>query len=212
MLDFVYSIFKLFTISLQNFMDRENIFPAIRETNNSVKYTHTGMNNSTSLIDHFLVSDNMCLLIRKYYRMDSVDNLSDHIPLFTCISLDCVVNTVPVEAVKVNNRSPVWRLASSCIIEQYQLELDSILQSSYPKAEMFLDNSGNNLCLKMEYVSNFHDMIMQAANNAMDKHIPHTGDRKPNVIPGWDVEMDCARQSSLFWHDTWRTVVVKSQE
>ena len=36
----------------------------------------------------------------------------------------------------------------------------------------------------MEYVSNFHDMIMQAANNVMDKHIPHTGDRKPNVIPG----------------------------
>ena len=46
-------------------------------------------------------------------------------------------------------------------------------------------------------------MIMQAANNAMDKHIPHTGSRKPNVIPGWDVEMDCARQSSLFWHDIW---------
>ena len=46
-------------------------------------------------------------------------------------------------------------------------------------------------------------MIMQAANNAMDKHIPHTGDRKPNVIPGWDVEMDCARPSSLFWHDIW---------
>ena len=115
---------------------------------------------------------------RKYYTMDSVDNLSDHIPLF--IMLDCVVNTVPVgEAVKVNNRSPVWRLASSCNIEQYQLELDSKLQSSYPKAEMFLDNSGNNLCLKMEYVSNFHDMIMQAANNAMDKHIPHTSDRKP---------------------------------
>ena len=37
--------------------------------------------------------------------MDSVDNLSDHIPLF--IILDCVVNTVPVEAVKVNNRSPL---------------------------------------------------------------------------------------------------------
>ena len=66
--------------------------------------------------------------------MDSVDNLSDHIPLF--IILDCVVNTVPVEAVKVNNRSPLWRLASSCNIKQYQLELDSKLQSSYPKAEM----------------------------------------------------------------------------
>ena len=38
----------------------------------------------------------------------------------------------------------------------------------------------------------------------MDKHIPHTGDRKPNIIPGWDVEIDCARQSSLFWHGIWK--------
>ena len=37
----------------------------------------------------------------------------------------------------------------------------------------------------------------------MDKHIPHTCDRKPKVIPGWDIEMDCARQSSLFWHSMW---------
>ena len=27
-------------------------------------------------------------------------------------------------------------------------------------------------------------LIMQAANNAIDKHISHTGDGKPNVIPG----------------------------
>ena len=42
------------TISLQNFMDRENIFSAIREINNSVRYTYTGINNSTPLIDHFI--------------------------------------------------------------------------------------------------------------------------------------------------------------
>ena len=45
----------------------------------------------------------------------------------------------------------------------YQLELDSILQNSYPTAEMFLDSKGNNLCLKIDYVFNFHNMIMQAA-------------------------------------------------
>ena len=41
---------------------------------------------------------------------------------------------------------------------------------------------------------------MNAAHHAMEKHtcIPHTGNRKLNVIPGWDSEMDSARQMSLF--------------
>ena len=65
---------SLNTISLQNFMDKENIFLAIREISNSVKYTYTGINNSTSLIDHFIVSDNICLLTRKYYTMTMNDN------------------------------------------------------------------------------------------------------------------------------------------
>ena len=78
-----------------------------------------------------------------------------------------------------------------------------MLQDSYPTLDMFLDHSESKLCLKKEYVSKFHDVIINAAHNAMDKHIPHTGDRKPKVIPGWDIEMDCARQSSLFWHSMW---------
>ena len=38
----------------------------------------------------------------------------------------------------------------------------------------------------------------------MSLHIPHTGNRKLNVIPGWDSEMDSARQTSLFWHNMWK--------
>ena len=73
-----------------------------------------------------------------------------------------------------------------------------MLQDSYPTLDMFLNHSESKLCLKKEYVSKFHDVIINVAHNAMDKHIPHTGDRKPKVIPGWDIEMDCAQQSSVF--------------
>ena len=64
-----------------------------------------------------------------------------------------------------------------------------MLQESYPTLDMFLGHSESKLWLKKEYVSNFHDVIINAAHNAMDKHIPHMGDRKPKVIPGWDIEM-----------------------
>ena len=39
---------------------------------------------------------------------------------------------------------------------------------------------------------------MNVTHLAMEKHIPHTGKPKLNVNSGWDIEMDCARQTSLF--------------
>ena len=86
------------TIRLQNFIEKENLFLAINEVINTVTYTYTGMNNTSSLIDHFIMSENMCLLANNYYTMDSVDNLSDHVPLF--IVVNCFVETVPIESVK----------------------------------------------------------------------------------------------------------------
>ena len=68
----------------------------------------------------------------------------------------------------------------------------------------------NSLCLKREHVSKFHDTIMNAAHHAMEKHIPHTGNRKLNVVPGWDSEMDSARQASLFWHNIGKNVIAKN--
>ena len=184
------------TISLHNYMDKENLFLAINEVRNTVKFTYKGINNSVSLIDHFIMTENMCLLTKNYYTMDSVDNLSDHVPVF--MILNCSVKTVPIESDKVFSRSPLWGIASSYDIQQYQLELDNILQYCYPTTDMLLCDNGNSLCLEREYVSKFHDAIMNATHLAMVKHIPHTGKPKLNVIPGWDIEMDCARQTLLF--------------
>ena len=191
------------SISLQNFMDEENLSLVFKETMNKVAYTYKGANNATSLIDHFIVfvSEDVTMLASDYFTLDSVDNLTDHVPLY--LFLKCDVDIVTTKSVKAPTRSPVWGLASCHDIEQYQLKLDKMLQDSYPTLDMFLDHSESKLCLKKEYVSKFHDVIINAAHNAMDKHIPHTGDRKPKVIPGWDIEMDCARQSSLFWHSMW---------
>ena len=189
------------TISLHNYMDKENLFLAINEVRNTVKFTYKGINNSVSLIDHFIMTENMCLLTKNYYTMDSVDNLSDHVQVF--MILNCSVKTVPIESDKVFSRSPLWGIASSYDIQQYQLELDNIIQYCYPTTDMLLCDNGNSLCLKREYVSKFHDAIMNATHLAMVKHILHTGKPKLNVIPGWDIEMGCARQTSLFWHDIW---------
>ena len=49
------------SISLQNFMDEKNLFLVFKETINDVAYTYKGANNATSLIDYFIVSEDVTM-------------------------------------------------------------------------------------------------------------------------------------------------------
>ena len=100
------------------------------------------MNRLQASIDHFIVSEDVTMLMSDYFTLDSVDNLSDHVPLY--MFLKCDVDTVTTKSVKAPTRSPVWGLASCHEIEQYQLELDNMLQDSYPTLDMFLDHVNVN--------------------------------------------------------------------
>ena len=81
------------TNSLQMFVAEENLSLALSTVDNSVEHTYIGVNNSTSLIDHLIVSNSIHTNVLDYYTKDSVDNLSDHIPV--CINIACIVETVP---------------------------------------------------------------------------------------------------------------------
>ena len=96
-------------ISLQNFMDEENMFSVFKQTIN-VAYTYKGANNTTSLIDHFIVSEDVTMLASDYFTLDSVYYFYDHVPLY--MLLKCDVDTVTTKSVKAPTRSPVWGLAS----------------------------------------------------------------------------------------------------
>ena len=75
------------SINLQNFMDEENLFLVLKETINNVAYTYKGASNATSLIDHFIVSEDLTMLASDYFTLDSVDNLSDHVPLYMFLNV-----------------------------------------------------------------------------------------------------------------------------
>ena len=190
------------TISLQKFVAQENLSLALSAVDNTIEHTYRGFNNSVSLIDHFIVSENIQTHVEEYYTEDSIDNLSDHIPLF--IQLRCIVESVPINVVPVMQSKPVWGLAHPHHIQKYQFELNELLCEFLPADEMFMGSSMNSLCLKKEYITNFHDNIITASYLSMQKHIPYNRDAKAKVIPGWDIEMDIARDKSMFWHGIWR--------
>ena len=98
-------------------------------------------------------------LIGDYYADDSSDNLFDHVPLF--IKLNCAVETVPNEPAPVLQSKPVWS-AKPHHVNNYQVKLNELLYKFLRTDEMLLDHK--SLCLKQEFITEFHDSIITASH------------------------------------------------
>ena len=194
------------TVSLNTFIDTEGLYSVVEDYKQEVKYTYTGINSNTSLIDHFLVSANIVSFISKYRTCDSADNLSDHIPLF-CDLVICVVDLPnKIDETCIFNSKPLWHSAKDVDIEAYKRTLDDRLQLCSLNS-CIITNSMPCVCdvSHVDAISNFHDYIIDSCKIAMTVHIPHTNStgRKVKVIPGWDYETDCAREESLLSRRIW---------
>ena len=65
------------TISLKVFINEENLFFSLDKFSNRIPYTFTGIRNNHSLIDHFIVSQNLVEKLADCFIAPSIDNLSD---------------------------------------------------------------------------------------------------------------------------------------
>ena len=81
------------TISLTLFINNENFYTVLQDYKHDIKYIYSRINNSKSLIDHFLVSVSIACFVTNYSILESADNLSDNGPLF-CY-LDCCIDDLP---------------------------------------------------------------------------------------------------------------------
>ena len=189
------------TISLNNFILREMLSMAQQVHINNIQYTFKRFNQCSSIIDHFILSENMEMLIKEYYATDSIDNLSDHIPLY--ISLDCYIAEFTHDHNDAFKEKPNWNLATNNDIQLYKCKLNEILHQIDISSKMKHCDNCNNLCLSTESISQMYDKVIDACSDATRLHVPISGKHSPKVIPGWDNDMTAARNSSMFWHDIW---------
>ena len=144
--------------------------------------------------------------ISQYYTVDTVDNLSDHLPLFNHLSIDN--NNVHSEHAfigkpYVSNKSH-WQHASKKQIHDYQTDLDKRLKSfTLPKG--IISCKETSTCSHRPDIATFHDNVVTALNESLLAHISSVKNnhKTPPTIPGWDAEMDYAREESLYWHNIW---------
>ena len=160
-----------------------------------VQYTFPGIQHNHSLIDHFIVSQNLVDTISHYFTADSVDNLSDHLPLFCHLS--SVIENVlyaecdNIETPYVTNKSH-WHYASDKHIHDYHTDLD-ITVKSYTLPGRIITCINPSTCSHRPQITTFHDKIIFALNEAMHTHISNASNKnkrkRPPTIPGWDAEM-----------------------
>ena len=70
------------TQSIQNFLSHEHMKMCINHVTAEVDFSFASMRNGKrSILDDFIVLDNMFFLINDYYVTHDVDNFSDHSPI-----------------------------------------------------------------------------------------------------------------------------------
>ena len=194
------------TLRLHSFVDNENLAFVLDKFSDDVQYTFTGIQHNHSLIDHYIVSQNLLDTMSEYYRVDSVDNLSVHLTLFCHLSIDN--NNLHIEHAVigkpyVSNKSH-WQHASEKQIHDYQTDLDKGMKSfTLPKG--IVSCKETSTCSHRPEISTFHDNIVTALNQSMLVPISSVKNnhKTPPTIPGWDAEKDYAREESLYWHNIW---------
>ena len=176
----------------------------MKNVTNNVQYTFTGVSSNHSLIDHYIISENVCNNIVEYFTEDYVDNLSDHVPLY--FTLCCNINfNLCNETNDTNSRrsKPQWSAASEEQIKSYQSDLNNRL-ACFTLSQHIVHCNCISTCTHSLDITLFHDNIVNALIKAMTEHIlckPNSA--KPKTIPGWNIEMNYAREESLFWRHLW---------
>ena len=54
-----------------------------------IEFTYTGINGNRSIINQFIISSDLLTNVCDYFTHDSVDTLSDHVPLFITCKIHC---------------------------------------------------------------------------------------------------------------------------
>ena len=171
---------------------------------NAILQTFTSKaNNSSSFIDHFIVSDNLIDAINDYYTTDDLDNFSDHLPLH--LSLKITISTHMYQATEDDRQFISWNTASNSDILRYKNSLDGNLCETVPPLQAILCN--DYMCTEHSvHLQHYHDKVVNACISASLHMRKKSVLKRPRSIPGWNEMVKDLHGQALFWHSMWKSI------
>ena len=113
---------------VNSFLQKESLKCAIESGGHAVDFTfESKANGSRSVLDHFLVSSNICECIDNYYVKHDGDNVSDHSPV--CMSLNINYSRVTESVDCENVPRYQWHQATDTELVKYKSTLDEYLSN-----------------------------------------------------------------------------------
>ena len=179
-----------------DFVERENFYLAVNNSNSSVTHTH----ESLSTIDHFMVTPNLSEFIIKYDTLETVKNFSDHIPVIMQMNIDIEY----LQTIKKSISPTVsWTQSTKEHISKYQCEIDKQLDKIELDYEVF--TCRNTQCgIHNDQTKIWFTEVIKILLDASEISLPMTGNKhKPKTIPGWNEYVKPKLETSLFWHNIW---------
>ena len=193
------------TEALKSYIGDNNLYICTNSTTSSIQYTYRSkINNTRTLIDHFIVSENLGRKLLEVTATDSIHNSSDHLPI-KCL-IDCNIMYQEHTPPPHHSSRPAWDSASNEEILMYMNNLDKSLLS-IPLPNNIINCTNLNCLNHKSDIDNFHDAIIKAMIDATDESIPFNIQanslNKSKVVTGWNNFVEQEFKISLYWHKLW---------
>ena len=101
-------------------------------------YTFFGLTGSKTMIDHFIVTVNISQDVSKYYALDLIENISDHMPLYGGIDNHTPMIYSTVDTCITPRVRALWSGASVDDITKYKQYVDLYLDNIYVPVDSLL--------------------------------------------------------------------------
>jgi len=171
----------------------------------SIDYTY--QNEATgvkSVIDHFIISENLCNQVIDFNVTHDGDNLSDHEPLHIAFSAVVERSRVATEASTGGSRLKrlAWHRATQENLNAYRGLLNAQLSDVFVPYEVIQCNLID--CTSAEHwncIDTYHGGITQAILSAAQQCIPAR--RHIKQVAGWVEHVRQFQTDSIFWHSIW---------
>ena len=156
----------------------------------------------SSVIDHFICSQNVYSKISSLIIVDDPINESNHRPIVLSLAID------NIPKVKVNTKCMKtrvqWEKVQSHDVEKYQIQLNKCLQDITLPTEMIYCN--DFMCTNVNHRKNIDDLcniITDICVDCGEKNFPCSRNKSHNTVAYWKDLVKPFHDNALFWHDIW---------
>ena len=194
---------SLHSISLRRFLSQESMKSGLQHVLSDVDFTFMSkISHDRSIIDHFLMTENLFNTICMYRSLHEGDNLSDHSVLQ--MQLQLPVEYSSEQDVVIRHVSPQCHKADTRQLLQYKMCLDELLERVHVSAELL--NCREYDCVEhSDAIECLHRGIVNACLEAGGLTLLHRNDNpRPVPISGWSEFVAERRQNAILWHCIWK--------